>query len=121
MTITLNHTIVPARDKVTAAKFFARIFGLKRGRTNYFAPVRVNKHLTLLFDDDSKFESHHYAFHVSEKEFDAIFGRIKNDGIAFGSAPWSLEDGKLNRWGGGRGVYFRDPDGHVLELMTVPQ
>lgn len=121
MTITLNHTIVPARDKVKAATFFARIFGLKRGRTSYFAPVKVNKNLTLLFDDDEKFESHHLAFHVGEKEFDAIFGRIKKEGIEYGSAPWSLTDGKLNHWGGGRGVYFRDPDGHVLELMTVPQ
>jgi catechol 2,3-dioxygenase-like lactoylglutathione lyase family enzyme len=121
MTITLNHTIVPARDKVAAAKFFARIFGLKRGRTSYFAPVKVNKSLTLLFDDEEKFEGHHYAFHVSDKEFDAILGRIKKEGIAYGSAPWSMKDGKLNRWGGGRGVYFRDPDGHVLELMTVPQ
>ena len=50
MTITLNHTIVPARDKVAAAKFFANLFGLKRRRTGYFAPVRVNKSLTLLFD-----------------------------------------------------------------------
>jgi catechol 2,3-dioxygenase-like lactoylglutathione lyase family enzyme len=121
MTITLNHTIVPARDKVAAAKFFARIFGLKRGRGSYFAPVRVNESLTLLFDDDSKFESHHYAFHVANAEFDAILGRIKKAKIVFGSAPWSLDDGKLNDWNGGRGVYFRDPDGHVLELMTVPQ
>jgi catechol 2,3-dioxygenase-like lactoylglutathione lyase family enzyme len=121
MTITLNHAIVPARDKVAAAKFFAKIFGLKRGRSGYFAPVRVNKTLTLLFDDDAKFESHHYAFHVSKAEFDAILGRIKKAKIAFGSAPWSLDDGKLNDWNGGRGVYFRDPNGHVLELMTVPQ
>ena len=121
MTITLNHTIVPARDKVAAAKFFAEIFGLKRGRAGYFAPVRVNKSLTLLFDDDGKFESHHLAFHVSDREFDAIFGRIKKAKLAYGSAPWSLDDGKLNDWGGGRGVYFRDPDGHVLELMTVAQ
>ena len=121
MTIMLNHTIVPSHDKDAAAKFFARYFGLKRGRANYFAPVRVNKSLTLLFDDDSKFESHHYAFHVTNREFDAILGRIKKAKIAFGSAPWSLDDGKLNDWGGGRGVYFRDPDGHVLELMTVPQ
>ena len=54
MTIMLNHAIVPARDKVAAAKFFARIFGLKRVRTNYFAPVRINKTLTLLFDDDDQ-------------------------------------------------------------------
>ena len=121
MAITLNHTIVPARDKVAAAKFFARIFGLRRGRTNHFAPVRVNKALTLLFDDDDKFESHHYAFHVSEREFDAIFNRVKKAGLRYGSAPWSLDDGKLNDWGGGRGLYFKDPDGHVLELMTVPQ
>jgi len=121
MTITLNHTIVPARDKVAAAKFFAEIFGLKRGRAGYFAPVRVNKSLTLLFDDDDKFESHHLAFHVSDRDFDAIFGRIKQAKLAYGSAPWSLDDGKLNDWGGGRGVYFRDLDGHVLELMTVAQ
>ena len=122
MTITLNHTIVPVRDKVAAAKFFAKIFGLKRGRTVFFAPVRVNKGLTLLFsDEDAKFESHHYAFHVSKTEFDAIFGRIRKAGIVYGSAPWSTEDGQLNDWGGGRGLYFKDPDGHLLELMTVPQ
>ena len=121
MAITLNHTIVPARDKAASAKFFARIFGLKRGRTSYFAPVRVNKTLTLLFDEDDKFESHHYAFHVSNAEFDAIFGRVKKAKLAYGSAPWSPDDGKLNDWGGGRGFYFKDPNGHLLELMTVPQ
>ena len=122
MTITLNHTIVPARDKVAAARFFARIFGLGfDGSSDHFAPVRVNETLTLLFDKDTSFESHHYAFHVSDAEFDAIFGRIKEAKIAYGSAPWSLDDGKLNDWNGGRGVYFKDPNGHVLELMTVPQ
>jgi catechol 2,3-dioxygenase-like lactoylglutathione lyase family enzyme len=121
MTIMLNHTIVPARDKVAAAEFFARIFGLKRGRSGHFAPVRVNKTLTLLFDEDANFESHHYAFHVTNREFDAILRRVKEAKIAFGSAPWSLEDGELNDWNGGRGVYFRDPNGHVLELMTAPQ
>ena len=121
MTIILNHTIVPARDKAEAVKFFAHIFGLKRGRSGYFAPVRINKSLTLLFDDDSKFESHHLAFHVSNREFDAIFKPIKAANIVYGSAPWSLDDGKLNDWGGGRGLYFRDPNGHVLEIMTVPQ
>ena len=121
--LTLNHTIVPARDKQAAARFFAQIFGLKlEGAGDYFAPVRVNETLTLLFSDEhASFESHHYAFHVSDAEFDAIFGRIREAKLAYGSAPWSLGDGKLNDWNGGRGVYFRDPDGHVLELMTVPQ
>ena len=122
MTITLNHTIVPVRDKTSAARFFADIFGLSYdGKADYFAPVRVNETLTLLFDDEIAFESHHYAFHVSDSEFDAIFGRIEMAEIAYGSGPGSLEDGRLNNWNGGRGVYFRDPDGHVLELMTVPQ
>ena len=122
MTITLNHTIVPAHDKRAAAQFFARIFGLHADpKSGHFAPVRINDTLTLLFDDDEEFESHHYAFSVSDAEFDAILGRIREAKLAYGSAPWSLDDGKLNDWNGGRGVYFRDPDGHVLELMTVPQ
>jgi catechol 2,3-dioxygenase-like lactoylglutathione lyase family enzyme len=122
MTITLNHTIVPARDKAAAARFFARIFGLAdQGSDGHFAPVRVGDTLTLLFDDADTFESHHYAFHVSNGEFDAIFERVKQAGIAFGSEPWSPDDGRLNNWGGGRGFYFKSPDGHLLELMTVPQ
>jgi catechol 2,3-dioxygenase-like lactoylglutathione lyase family enzyme len=124
MTITLNHTIVPARDKDAAARFFARIFGLPlphRGPGDHFAPVRINKTLTLLFDDPETVESHHYAFHVTDAEFDAILGRVKDAGLAFGSGPRSLDDGRLNDWGGGRGFYFKDPDGHILELMTVPQ
>ncbi len=88
MTIMLNHTIVPARDKVAAARFFADLFGLRvGGEDGHFAPVRVNEGFTLLFDQDDAFESHHYAFHVSEAEFDAIFARVKKAGLAYGSAP----------------------------------
>jgi catechol 2,3-dioxygenase-like lactoylglutathione lyase family enzyme len=122
MTITLNHTIVPAHDKAAAAAVFAEIFGLRFDAADgHFAPVRVNETLTLLFDDDDAFASHHLAFHVNDAEFDAILARVKRSGLAYGSAPWSLADGKLNDWNGGRGVYFKSPDGHVLELMTVPQ
>jgi catechol 2,3-dioxygenase-like lactoylglutathione lyase family enzyme len=121
MTIELNHTIVPARDKVAAAKFFARILGLpfEEGAVGHFAPVRVSDSLTLDFADSSKREVHHYAFKVSEEEFDAIFGRIREEGVAYGSGPYAVDDMKINHRGGGRGVYFRDPDGHVLELLTV--
>ncbi len=122
MGITLNHTIVPARGKEAAARLFARVFGLTYdGPDEYFAPVKVNDTLTFLFDQDADFESHHYAFHVSDPEFDAIFDRVREAGLVYGSAPWSADDGKLNSWGGGKGVYFRTPDGHLLELMTVPQ
>jgi len=122
MPITLNHTIVPAHDKEAAARFFARIFGLRfESASGHFAPVHVNDTLTLLFDEETDFDGHHYAFHVDDGAFDAILGRVKAEGLCYGSAPWSLDDGKLNDWNGGRGVYFKDPDGHILELMTVPQ
>lgn len=122
MSITLNHTIVPARDKEAAARLFARIFGLAYdGAGEHFAPVKVNDTLTFLFDDDTAFKSQHYAFHVSDAEFDAIFHRVREADLVYGSAPQSPDDGKLNDWGGGKGVYFKVPDGHLLELMTVPQ
>ena len=82
MAITLNHTIVPARDKEASARFFADIFGLKyEGASGHFAPVRVNETLTLDFDDADGFDIHHYAFHVSDEEFDAIFKRVQGAGI----------------------------------------
>ena len=120
MTIKLNHTIVPARDKAAAARFFADLFGLKVSKDcdDYFAKVRLNSTLTLLFSDEDQFESHHYAFHVSDPEFDAILKRVQEAGLAYGSEPWNLENKQLNSWNGGRGVYFRDPNGHILELMT---
>jgi catechol 2,3-dioxygenase-like lactoylglutathione lyase family enzyme len=124
MTIVLNHTIVPAKDKDASARFFADMFGLPHDLPEahgHFAPVRVNDTLTLLFDNADTVKSQHYAFHVSDAEFDAILERVKSAGLVYGSAPWNIADGKLNDWGGGRGVYFKDPDGHILELMTVPQ
>ena len=120
MTIELDHTIVPSRDKEAAARFFSRIFGLSyNGPVSHFAPVRVNGNLTLYFDEASDFKPHHYAFKVSEAEFDAIFGRIKTDGVIYGSGPRSSEDMQINHRGGGRGLYFRDPDGHLLEILTA--
>jgi hypothetical protein len=83
MAIALNHTIVPARDKETAARQFAQLFGLAYERVGeQFAPVKVNDTLSFLFDDDAHFERHHYAFHVSEAEFDAIFRRVQEAALA---------------------------------------
>jgi catechol 2,3-dioxygenase-like lactoylglutathione lyase family enzyme len=110
---------VPARDKEASAAFFARIFGLEyQGPGGHFAAVRVNDTLTLDFADSKRFETHHYAFHVGDAEFDAILERVRAEGLAYGSEPWDLENGRLNDWNGGRGFYFRDPDGHILELLT---
>jgi len=119
MTIVLDHTIVPARDKEESARFFARIFGLAyEGPQSHFAPVRVNETLTLDFDTDENFQAHHYAFKVSGAEFDQIFDRVQSTGIPYGSGPFSPEDMKIYHHRGGRGFYFRDPSGHLLEVLT---
>ena len=120
MAIRLDHTIVPAHDKAASAEFFARIFGLRvEPATGHFAPVRINETLTLDFDNAEAFERHHYAFHVSESDFDAIFARVKGEGLAYGSGPSSQDNMELNTRRGGRGFYFRDPNGHSLELLTA--
>jgi len=120
MAIVLDHTIVPARDKEASARFLARILGLRyEGSASHFAPLRINDTLTLDFDDDENFESHHYAFKVDESEFDAIFARVKAEGLAYGSGPRALDDMQINHRRGGRGFYFRDPNGHVMEVLTA--
>jgi len=131
MTIHLDHTIVPAKDKIASAEFFAEIFGLTvKPGPGYFAQVQVNDKLTFDFADEPErwggpgFDprigrSHHYAFHVSDAEFEGIFDRVKAKGIAYGSEPDSPADGQINTRRGGRGFYFEDPDGHLLEVMTV--
>ena len=120
MTIVLDHTIVPAHDNTASAGFFARIFGLRfEGPVSHFAPVRVNDALVLDFDTRATFEPHHYAFKVSNPEFDAIFQRVKDAGLAYGSGPRSAENMAINHREGGRGFYFKDPNGHLLEVLTV--
>jgi catechol 2,3-dioxygenase-like lactoylglutathione lyase family enzyme len=121
MAIRLDHTIVPAKDKMASAEFFAEIFGLSV-RPGHFAQVRINESLTLDFADEPEpGRSLHYAFHVGDEEFEAIFGRVKAKGIPYGSGPHDHANGRINTRRGGRGFYFEDPDGHLLEVMTVPE
>jgi len=121
MEITLNHTIVPSHNNVESAKFYEHIFGFEFVKEwGHFAVVKVNSTLSLDFVVATKsFSSHHYAFKVSDQEFDDIFERVKEKGLVFGSGPHSLEDGTINHHHGGRGVYFKDPNGHVLEIITT--
>ena len=120
MTIELNHTIVPAHDNEASARFYQEMFGFEYdGPLGHFAPVHIaGQALTLDFDTRERFHPQHYAFKVSEEEFDQIFGRIEARGLVYGSGPMTPEDGDINHWNGGRGVYFRDPNGHLLELLT---
>jgi catechol 2,3-dioxygenase-like lactoylglutathione lyase family enzyme len=120
MTIVLDRTIVPARDKEESARFFARIFGLEyKGPVSYFAPVRINETLTIDFDNWDSFERHHYAFKVSETDFDGIFDRVLGEGLAYGSDPRSAENMEINHRNGGRDFYFRDLNVHLLEALTA--
>ena len=120
MAIILDHTIVPSRDKVASAKFFAELFGLRYdGPLGPFAPVRINHSLTMDFDDRWKeFGIHHYAFHVSAAEFDAIFDRVKARGLSYGSGPFAQSDMRVGEFNGGRIVYFHELNGHLLEIRT---
>jgi len=120
MGIQLDHTIVPSRDQEQAARAFAHLFGLHyEGPGHRFSPVRVNEVLTLDFHTEAHFEPHHYAFRVSEAEFDAIFARIRAGAIAYGSGPRSADDKRISTRHGGRAVYFHDRDGHLLEILTA--
>jgi catechol 2,3-dioxygenase-like lactoylglutathione lyase family enzyme len=120
MRIVLDHTIVPAADKEVSARFFARIFGLPyEGPASHFAPVRVNETLTFDFCTDADFDRLHYAFKVGEDAFDQIFERVRGEGIPYGSSPFSPEDMKISHRNGGRAFYFRDPGGHLLEVLTA--
>ncbi len=120
MTVELNHTIVAALDNEESARFYKALFGFEYdGPLGHFAPVRIaNQALTLDFITRETFEPQHYAFKVSEEEFDEIFARVKERGLVYGSGPFTSDDGEINHWNGGRGVYFRDLNGHLLELLT---
>jgi len=123
MTIKLNHTIVHSRDQRAAAEFFAELFGLPAPVPfGPFLGVEVANEVTLDFLDAEGMEiqAQHYAFLVSEREFDEIFGRIKARGLAYWADPGRTQKGKINRHDGGRGVYFEDPSGHLLEIITKP-
>jgi len=119
MEITLNHTIVPSNDNVESAKFYSRIFGFEFVKEwGHFAVVKVNQTLTLDFLTKDTFSTLHYAFKVNDQQFDEILQRIKSENVSFGSGPSSLSDGKINNDHGGRGAYFPDPNGHMLEIIT---
>jgi len=123
MTIKLNHTIVHSVDKRAAADFFAGVFGLPAPKPFYdFLDVEVGNEVTLAFldADGMEVQMQHYAFLVSEQEFDRIFGRIKARKLKYWADPEQKEEGRINNYFGGRGVYFLDPSGHLLEIITRP-
>jgi extradiol dioxygenase family protein len=122
MAIQLNHTIVRVRDKGESASFLAEILGL--GEPTSYGPfliVQVDNEVSLDFaDDHGPVHPQHYAFLVEESEWDAIFDRIRERGLPYWADPGKNRPGEFNTNDGGRGVYWEDPSGHFLEIITRP-
>ncbi len=122
MAVELNHTIVAARDASASAHFLAEVVGLHAPtRFGPFMVVETANGVSLDFmDTDGDFTPQHYAFLVGEDDFDAIFGRIRARNLPYWADPGRRRPGEINTNDGGRGVYFPDPDGHFLEIITRP-
>lgn len=123
MAVQLNHTIVHAKDKRESARFLSEIMGLAEPEP--FGPFLVVQtangvSLDFLDADDHEFGVEHYAFLVSEDEFDEIFGRIQAHGLTYWPSPDRSNPMTINHRDGGRGCYFEDPAGHFLEIITRP-
>lgn len=120
MTVELNHTVVWATDKKRSAAFLAGILDLPVGdQVGPFLPVRMSNQVTLDFGDATDVAPQHYAFRVGEDLFDAALARIRSADVAYWADPHHAEPATINHRNGGRGVYFADPDGHNMELLTV--
>lgn len=122
MPVHLNHTIVSSRDKRESATFAKEILGL--GDLVPFGPfigVETDNGVTLDYvDADGDIPSQHYCFLITETEFDEVFGRIRERGLTYWADPGRNIEGEINTHDGGRGVYFEDPSGHLLEIITRP-
>lgn len=118
MSIELNHTIVHARDREASAEFLANILGVPTGAPNGpFIPITLANGVTLDYLQSTEVRPQHYAFLVADAEFDAAFERLEASAIAVWADPGRTQPGINHRFGG-RGVYFADPDGHNMELLT---
>lgn len=123
MAVELNHTIVAARDAETSARWFAELFDVAEPEPfGHFWQVSTANGVGLDFASvgDNEIAPQHYAFLVSEADFDTIYGRVSERGLDHWADPQQRHPGEINRHDGGRGVYFLSNDGHFLEIITRP-
>ncbi|MBN9571557.1 MAG: VOC family protein [Alphaproteobacteria bacterium] len=122
MSVELNHTIVHVADKQVSASFVTEILGLPKPKSfGPFLVVEMANGVSLDFmNHPGPIDVQHYAFLISESEFETAFGRNKERGLDYWADPFKHEKGKINRRDGGRGCYFHEPSGHFLEILTVP-
>lgn len=122
MAVQFNHSIVWCRDKRLSAEFMARMLGRAAPTPfHHFLVVALDNGVSLDFmEKEGKVSPQHYAFLVSEEEFEAVMGRLKEEQRIFWADPGRSQPGEINRHFGGHGAYFEDPDGHLLEVITRP-
>jgi catechol 2,3-dioxygenase-like lactoylglutathione lyase family enzyme len=122
MSVQLNHTIVSCRDQQKSAAFLSGILGLPTAtRFGHFLVVQADNGVSLDFAETSgQITAQHYAFLVGEKEFDQAFDRIRAQDLPYWADPAQTRRQAINHRDGGRGLYFEDPDGHLLEIITRP-
>jgi catechol 2,3-dioxygenase-like lactoylglutathione lyase family enzyme len=122
MAVNFNHTIVYSRNNRASASFLAEMLGLPAPKP--FGPFQVvttaNDANIDFMKTDQTITPQHYAFLVSEREFDEIFARLGARGLRFWADPGQTKEGEINHDDGGRGAYFEDPNGHLLEIITRP-
>jgi len=119
MTVELNHTIVPAHDKHASAGFLAELLDLPLGgEAGPFVQLPLGNGVTLDYMNSNDFGSHHYALLVDDETFDRAHTRMLERGVETWADPDHREPGGINTRWGGRGVYFPDPAGHNMEILT---
>jgi len=121
MAITLDHLMIPSKDRDFAAERLASILGVEWGPANVgpFTAVYVNSSLTIDFDEwKEDFPKGHYCFRVDGDHFEEVLSRIKSAGIPYRSQPHGANDQQVNTSLGGKIIYWNEPDGHVWELLT---
>jgi hypothetical protein len=120
MAVELNHTIVHAPDQDAEAEFVAEVLGLPAPtRFGPFSVLAVANGVSLDFMNSTEVASQHYAFLITEPEFDEVGSRLNRLGVATFADPAQQEPGHNTR-DGGRGMYFTSPAGHILEVLTRP-
>ena len=121
MPVKLNHTIVNVRDKQEGAAFVAEILGLESPKPyGPFLVLQVENDVSLDFLDVDRPHPQHYAFLVTEPEFDEILARVSGRDLPYWADPHKREPGEVNTNDGGRGMYWEEPSGHLLEVITRP-
>lgn len=120
--IDFNHTILSARDSKASADFLAEMLGLPASRRwGPFYMVKTDNDANLDYmDAQGELTRQHYAFLVGDGEFDAIFDRIRKRKLTYWADPARRRPGEINDHDGGRGLYFEELNGHLLEIITRP-